>query len=177
VLGSARLTDADSAWAPAEELGRLLAEAGAQVVTGGYGGLMAAVSRGAHSAGGSVVGLAMSGWTKLEPNEWNTEIQWSDTYPERLAALLDSEGVVALDGGVGTLSELAVVWAAAQTEIRRPRIVALGSRWARLLPTLRRELIVDDRDMTLVQLAHTPQEAIELLFAPGEPAEPARPRG
>jgi predicted Rossmann-fold nucleotide-binding protein len=156
----------------------LLGELGADVLTGGYGGLMAAVSRGAHDAGAHVVGLAMSGWTHLDPNAWNTEVQWSDDYPARLGKLLGTDCVLALDGGVGTLSELAVVWAAAQTEPGAPLIVALGERWERLLPALRRELVVDDDDVALVHLARTPQRAVDLIRAARPaPTQPPQARG
>jgi len=57
VLGSARLTENDGWWARAHKLGTLLAAEGFVLVTGGYGGLMAAVSRGAHETGGRVIGL------------------------------------------------------------------------------------------------------------------------
>jgi uncharacterized protein (TIGR00725 family) len=133
VLGSARLGESDPAWAVGHELGRLLADAGFQVMTGGYGGLMAAVSRGAHEAGGHVIGLPMTAWTHLAPNEWNAELVWAEDYPQRLAEMLSCRAVVALDGGIGTLSELAVVWSARQTENGAPVLVAVGDRWRRIL--------------------------------------------
>jgi hypothetical protein len=74
----------------------------------------------------------MTRWTHLKPNEWNVELIWSDGYPERLSELLGCEAVVALDGGVGTLSELAVAWSAAQSEREAPLLVAIGERWRRL---------------------------------------------
>jgi len=176
VLGSARLGPDDEAWAVASELGRLLASAGFVVVTGGYGGLMAAVSQGARAAGGHVVGLPMTAWTHLEPNAWNTDLLWADGYPERLGQLLSCEAVIALDGGVGTLSELAVAWGARQTEEGAPLIVAVGERWSRLLAALREELIVSQRDLDLVHLVATPAAAVELVRGP-PPPRTARARG
>ena len=60
------------------------------------------------------------------------ELIWSDGYPERLSELLGCVAVVALDGGVGTLSELAAAWSAAQSEREAPLLVAIGERWRRL---------------------------------------------
>ena len=176
VLGSARLDEDAPAWARAVELGRLLAEGGATVVTGGYQGLMAAVSRGAHEAGGHVVGLTMSSWTNLRPNEWVAEARASDDYGARLGALLDMDAVVALDGGVGTLSELAVVWAAAQTEPAAPTIIVLGAGWPKLLEAFRSELVIDERDVALISVASTPADAAEAALSAG-PAAHNRPRG
>jgi uncharacterized protein (TIGR00725 family) len=68
VLGSARLTEEDNRWQLAYRLGELLATVGFATITGGYGGLMEAVSRGAHMAGGHVIGLPMRHWTQLAPN-------------------------------------------------------------------------------------------------------------
>jgi uncharacterized protein (TIGR00725 family) len=172
VLGSARLGPDDDAWATAVALGRLLASDGFIIVTGGYDGLMAAVSQGARDAGGHVIGLPMTAWTSLEPNEWNADLLWSGSYPERLGHLLACEAVIALDGGVGTLSELTVAWAARQTEAGAPMIVALGARWERLLGALAETLVVSPRDMDLVHLLRTPEDVLELLRHPPPGDEP-----
>jgi predicted Rossmann-fold nucleotide-binding protein len=137
---------------------------------------MAAVSQGAREAGGHVVGLPMTAWTSLEPNEWNADLLWSGNYPERLGHLLGCEAVIALDGGVGTLSELTVAWAARQTEDDAPLIVALGERWERLLRALADDLVVSERDIDLVHLARTPKDVLELLRDP-PPADEPRARG
>src|SRR5690242_15376949 len=84
VMGSARLTESDEWWGRAHQLGSLLAGKGFVVVTGGYGGLMAAVSRGAHEEGGKVIGLTMQHWANVEPNQWNADLRWSTNYGTRL---------------------------------------------------------------------------------------------
>ena len=117
------------------------------MMTGGYGGLMAVASRAAAEAGGKVIGLPMSGWTNLKPNQWNDELRWSDTYAERLAHLLAADVVVVLDGGIGTLSEAAVVWAALQTEPDAADLVFLGDGWPPVLQSLAAHLVIDDRDL------------------------------
>jgi uncharacterized protein (TIGR00730 family) len=176
VLGSARLDENAPSWPAAAELGRLLAQGGATVVTGGYAGLMAAVSRGAHEAGAHVVGLTMSAWRELQPNAWVTEARASEHYGARLQTLLEMDAVVALDGGVGTLSELAVVWAAAQTEPEAPAIVLLGKAWPPLIDAFRRELVIDERDLALLRVATTPAEAAEAALG-GARAAHHQPRG
>jgi predicted Rossmann-fold nucleotide-binding protein len=129
-------------------------------MTGGYGGLMAVASRAAAEAGGKVIGLPMSGWTALKPNEWNHELRWSDTYPERLAQLLTADAVVVLDGGIGTLSEAAVVWAALQTEPAAADLVFLGAGWSPVLQSLALHLVIDDRDLELVTICADAQLVI-----------------
>src|SRR5712692_9851403 len=166
VLGSARIEPPDPRWEMAHRMGRLLAEHGFAVVTGGYGGLMSAVSQGVHESGGRVIGLPMRHWDKLEPNRWNAELRWSDGYGTRLDHLLRCAGVVALPGGVGTLSEMAVMWAAAQTEPNPPSIVLLGDGWPPLIAAIAANLVVGPDDLELLQIVATPEEAIQALTVP-----------
>jgi uncharacterized protein (TIGR00725 family) len=167
VIGSARLGENTPEWALAEELGRMLGAARATVVTGGYGGLMAAVSKGAAGSGGHVVGLPMRSWSHLAPNEWNHELEWADGYPARLKSLLGCQAVIALDGGVGTLSELAVIWAASQTEPAPLRLVVIGQKWRRLLDAIHECLVVDSRDLALVQVVDSPMAAVDEVLGNG----------
>lgn len=164
VIGSARLSEESPAWKVGEELGRLLAAAGRTVVTGGYGGLMGAVSKGAANADGHVIGLPIRSWTHLAPNQWNSELEWADGYPARLASFLRCQGVVALDGGVGTLSELAVMWAASQTEPAPIRLVVIGERWRRLLDAIGDQLVIDSRDLALIQVVDSPMAAVDAML-------------
>jgi uncharacterized protein (TIGR00725 family) len=153
VLGSAGLPPDDPRYARARELGRLLASAGHAVATGGYGGLMAAVSEGAASAGGHVVGLPVRRWTELRPNPWVAEARWADDHVTRLGLLARCDALVALEGGVGTLAEVAVTWASRQTDPEiTPPLLLVGPLWAELLPVLGRSLLIDPRQFGLVRL-------------------------
>lgn len=165
VLGSARLTENDEWWARAHKLGTLLAAEGFVLVTGGYGGLMAAVSRGAHEMGGRVIGLPMQHWAGIEPNPWNADLRWSSNYGMRLNELLHCDAVIALPGGVGTLSEMAVVWAASQTEKRVLPLVLLGDCWPPVIQSMREHLVVSDVDLSLLRFAASPEEALREIRA------------
>jgi uncharacterized protein (TIGR00725 family) len=173
VLGSARLGLDDPEWELAVSVGRGLADAGCAVMTGGYGGLMSATASGAR--GGVVIGLPMRGWSALTPDPGCTELRWSDSYPERLAALLSCDAVIALDGGVGTMSELAVVWAAAQTEPDAPRVVVVGARWRTILDALAASLVAGPADFELVAWAADAEQAVALALEPA--ATPPGARG
>lgn len=91
----------------AEELGRLLAEAGAVVVCGGLGGVMEAVCRGARSAGGLTLGI-LPGGDRREANPY-VEVAVPTGLGEARNALVvrSADVVVAVAGGYGTLSEIA----------------------------------------------------------------------
>lgn len=177
VLGSARVEPPDPSWEMARHLGALLAQHGYAVVTGGYGGLMAAVSQGASENAGHVIGLPMRHWEKLQPNRWNAELRWSNGYGTRLDHLLRCKGVVALPGGVGTLSEMSVIWAAAQTEPDPPSIVLLGEGWPPLIKAIGDQLVVGPADLKLLQLVDTPEEAVHALTVAIDRSGRPGPRG
>jgi len=121
---------------------------------------MEVASLAAASAGGTVVGLPMRGWDHLTPNRWNHELRWSDTYPQRLAHLLAADAVVALDGGIGTLSEAAVVWAALQTEPVPVDLIFLGTGWPPVIESLAAHLVIDEQDLAHVTVCADPAHAI-----------------
>src|ERR1700694_5698984 len=110
VFGSSRPEDGHADYAEAFELGRALAAAGFAVCTGGYGGVMEGVSRGAREAGGRVLAVTSS-FFKSRANRWVEKETPMATWQERLFELVRlGDGYVACKGGTGTLVELAVVW-------------------------------------------------------------------
>jgi uncharacterized protein (TIGR00725 family) len=149
VLGSARIGEGDPRHDDAQRLGGLLAAQGWTVVTGGYGGLMAAVARGASAAGGRTVGLPMRDWRHLTPDAGCAELRWSASYAERLAHLLATRVAIALPGGIGTLAEAAAVWAAAQTEPGAAQLVLVGPAWGSLMDEFARHLVIGEQDLAL----------------------------
>jgi uncharacterized protein (TIGR00725 family) len=94
----------------AEEVGGGLARAGALVLTGGRGGVMAAASRGARAAGGRTVGvLPGAGAAESPPNEAVEVALYTGMGQARNQVLvLSARAVIAVGGGWGTLSEIAL---------------------------------------------------------------------
>ena len=92
----------------AEEVGRLLAEAGAVVVTGGLGGVMEAASKGAREAGGTTLGI-LPGSDRREANPWVTVAVPTGMGEARNALVVRAaDGLIAVGGEWGTLSEIAL---------------------------------------------------------------------
>jgi hypothetical protein len=106
VVGPGEATPEQAALA--EEVGARLAEAGAVVVTGGLGGVMEAASRGARSKRGMTVGL-LPGDDRDAANGW-VEIAIATGLGELRNGLIvrSVDGAVAIGGGAGTLSEIAL---------------------------------------------------------------------
>jgi uncharacterized protein (TIGR00725 family) len=100
--------DADAGQhAVAEEVGRLLAEAGAIVVTGGHSGVMEAASKGARDAGGTTLGI-LPGVDRGEANQWVTVAVPTGMGEARNALVVRAaDALVAVGGAWGTLSEIA----------------------------------------------------------------------
>lgn len=116
------------------ELGRGLALAGHAVLTGGYGGTMEAVSRGAAEAGGQVIGvtcLEIESWRPVKPNPWVAREVKHATLNQRLLDLVTHcDLAIALPGGVGTLTEVAMAWNLMVVAINPPRpILLVGAGW------------------------------------------------
>src|SRR5271167_713304 len=87
VFGSSRPEDGHADYLEAVELGRALALAGFAVCTGGYGGVMEGVSRGARESGGQVLAVTSS-FFRSRPNRWVHEVTQKGTWQERLFELV-----------------------------------------------------------------------------------------
>ncbi len=108
-----------------------------------------------------MIGLPMQHWVGIKPNQWNIDLRWSSNYGTRMNHILHCDAVIALPGGVGTLSEMAIVWAASQTEGSPLPLVLLGDCWPPVIKSIREHLVVGDVDLNLLRFAGTPEEAIQ----------------
>ena len=134
VFGGSQPKEGDTAYTEAQTLGRLLAERGHAVLTGGYIGTMEAVSRGAAEAGGHVIGVTCADiekWRKVGANRWVKEERRKQTLFERLQALIEGcDAAIALPGGPGTLTEISLTWNLMIIESLPPRpLILVGDGW------------------------------------------------
>jgi len=134
VFGGAQPKEETEAYEEARELGKLLAERGHAVLTGGYMGTMEAVSRGASEAGGHVIGVTcidIEDWRGTAPNQWVKEERRMKSLIERLQALIEGcDAAIALSGGAGTLTEISLMWNLMIVESLPPRpLILVGSGW------------------------------------------------
>jgi uncharacterized protein (TIGR00725 family) len=138
VFGSSRPKDGDAEYEEARALGSALAERGFAVCSGGYGGVMEAVSRGAKDARGKTYGVTAEFFGR-GPNEWiDVEVR-KKGWEERLFELIRiGDGFVACKGGTGTLVELAVVWEMLNKSAMSVKpFVVLGEFWQPILDRVR----------------------------------------
>jgi uncharacterized protein (TIGR00730 family) len=139
VFGSSRPRQGEPDYEDARSLGRALADAGFSVCSGGYGGVMAAVSRGAKERGAQTFGVTADFFTNSKANEWiDVEVRMH-TWQERLFELIDrADAFIACKGGTGTLVELAVVWEMLNKSVITPKPFAtLGNFWEPVIERVR----------------------------------------
>jgi len=166
VFGSARVTEEDAEYVVAVRTGRLLAESGWAVMTGGYHGAMEAASRGAGDAGGHVIGVTVADWIdRSSPNRWVIEERRTPNLIARLAELVAADALIAVGGGIGTLAEVSLAWNLKQRDQALAPLVLVGARWERLMPVLARELVIDEHDLRHVRLVGDPEAAIRVIAA------------
>src|SRR5947209_12549432 len=165
IFGGSKCHESDAEYADARRVGQLLADAGFTICTGGYLGVMEAASRGAHERGGRVLGITMNQF-KSEPNRYLTEKVPSEHFYERLQRLItQSVGYVALRGGMGTVTELSLVWNKLQTRVLEPRpLVLLGRCWPPVIECFRENLVVGEQDVSLLDFVNTAEEAVRVIL-------------
>lgn len=117
VCGPADCTPAEAEWA--RDVGVLLARAGATVLCGGAGGVMAAVARGASSAGGLVIGVRPDADGRT-PDDFSAVLWTGLGQARNVVLVLSADAIIAVGGSWGTLSEVALA-------MRRGRpVISLG---------------------------------------------------
>jgi uncharacterized protein (TIGR00730 family) len=169
VFGSSRPRESDAEYEEARDLGRILATNGFSVCSGGYGGVMAAVSRGAKEGGGKTYGVTAE-FFNARANSWiDVEVRVS-TWQERLFELIRlAHGFVACKGGTGTLVELAVVWEMVNKSVMTGKpLSVLGQFWSPIIECVRSVELAHgspwgEANERLIHVAATPQEAADHL--------------
>jgi len=170
VFGGSQPKEGDTAYEEARNLGRLLAQRGHVVLNGGYIGTMEAVSRGASEAGGHVIGVTcedIEKWRAVGVNRWVKEERKYKTLMERLKALVEEcDAAIALPGGPGTLTEIALTWNLMIVEsLRRRPLVLVGDGWQSVFGQVFEKLgkYTSDKQRDLLQFASDVETAVQLL--------------
>ncbi len=169
VFGASDVGPGDPTYEIGLRCGRLLADSGFAVATGGYAGLMEAVSRGAREADGRVIGVTVPSVfiDRDGGNPHLTEETRAESLLERIHELAEgSSASIALPGSLGTATELLAAWNLAYVTRygnSEPKpVVAVGEPWATLVPLLAGTLGTDG---SLVTLVSTVEEAVEAVAA------------
>jgi uncharacterized protein (TIGR00730 family) len=170
VFGSSQPREDDTVYLEAMELGRLLAQRGHTVLTGGYIGTMEAVSRGAKEAGGHVIGVTcedIETWRKVRANSWVMEEIKKKTLEERLHILIhESDAALALPGGPGTLAEISLMWNLMVVEsLHRRPLILIGDGWQSVFDQFFKGLdaYIPAHQREILKFAQDAHTAVEML--------------
>lgn len=171
VFGSARFQEDHRYYKLAETVGRLLAESGFTVLTGGGPGIMEAANRGAKSVGGRSVGCNIVLPREQHPNPFVDvwlEFEWF--FVRKLMLRKYSYAFIAMPGGFGTLDEIIEVATLIQTrKMRNFPVIMMGVEfWQPLIAFMEERLIaektIEPRDLERLILTDSPEEAVERVL-------------
>jgi hypothetical protein len=170
VFGSARFLEGHPYYDLARQVGHKLAERGFTVMTGGGPGLMEAANRGAKEVGGLSVGCNIHLPKEQKPNAYlDRFVEFEHFFVRKVMLVKYSQAFVVMPGGLGTLDEVFEAATLMQTKkIESFPIVAISSEFWRSLwdfieDTLIAKGTIDPHDIQLLDLAETPEEAIEII--------------
>ena len=170
VFGSARFAEGHRYYELARDLGRGLAEAGYNVITGGGPGIMEAANRGAKEAGGVSLGCNIQLPMEQKPNPYLDHfIEFEHFFIRKVMLVKYSSAFVVMPGGFGTLDEAFEVITLIQTEkLDAFAIVSMGHEfWGKLAEFIEQTMIaegtISPNDVRLIQPAETVAEAIRTI--------------
>jgi hypothetical protein len=171
VFGSARTAENNEFYQAAVETGRLLAEAGFEVITGGGPGIMEAANRGAFEAGKVSVGCNIELPFEQKPNPYQTKfLTFKYFFVRKTVFIKYSNAYIIFPGGFGTMDELFEALTLIQTrKIRNFPVVLFGSQyWKGLLTwltsTMLNEKNINPEDLGLIHLTDSPKDAVDFII-------------
>lgn len=173
IFGSARTPDTDLYYDQARRLGRVLAEKGFAVITGGGPGIMEAANRGVHEAGGTSVGLNITLPHEQKANPYLTIRMDYHYFFARLVMFVKYAcSFVCFPGGYGTLHEFFNSMTLIQTgKAERFPVVLIGHEyWDGMIRWMEKTLLrqsypkIDPQDLFLYTVTDRIEEALEIIL-------------
>jgi uncharacterized protein (TIGR00730 family) len=172
LFGSARVKEGSAPYESARSVGKLFAERGWAVVTGGGSGVMEGANRGAQEGKGLSVGFNIVLPHEQAPNPY-TDISYTfdHFYARKVCFVRPSEGFVIFPGGFGTLDELYEALTLIQTGTIRhfPVVLYDTGYWREMIDWIRSDLLangmVSPDDLDLLHPTDDPEEAVDYVLA------------
>jgi uncharacterized protein (TIGR00730 family) len=165
VFGSAHPKVGDEEYEIAYKLGKILGQAGFSVCSGGFQGIMDAVSKGATENGGDAIGVTVDLFTAM-PSKYLTEEIKCDTLLGRIEKMVElGDAYIILNGGTGTLVEFSIVWEYVNKKLMSAKpILAHGKMWKPLIDEIDKRMVFENRQTGIVKYLNNIEECeTELL--------------
>ena len=162
IFGSSKPTDNEDQYIIAYDIGKQLALSGFDICTGGFNGIMEAASKGAVEGGGQAIGVTVNLWKRNTNTHVTKEIKCS-TLLERINKLIElGDGFVVLQGGTGTLLELAAVWEYINKGLMETKPIACHSAiWKKIVAEMHQQMKLEGRNTDLVKTFGTTEEIVK----------------
>lgn len=165
VFGSSVPKEGDEEYEAAYKLGQLLGKANINVCNGGNLGIMDAVSRGANEQGVEVIGITVSTFV-VQPTKYLTKEIKCNSLLERIQKLIDfGDAYIVLQGGTGTLLELATVWEFMNKNIMRKKPIVCHSKyWIDIVGIINQQLKREGKGYDLVKSYYDIEECANYII-------------
>jgi len=170
IFGSTRVKPGDEGYKKAEQIGRLLAENGFGVITGGGPGVMEAANKGAASAGGNSIGLNIEIPLEQKANPYaNVTLHFRYFFVRKVMFVKYAVAYIILPGGFGTMDELFEAVTLIQTHKIKPfPVILVGSNyWKGLLGWMKEVVLKEGKispsDLEILQLIDEPAEIVKTI--------------
>ncbi|MBN1301488.1 MAG: LOG family protein [Melioribacteraceae bacterium] len=166
VFGSSQPVPGDEEYETAYGLGLLLGEAGLSVCTGGYQGIMDAVSKGAAEKGQEAIGITVDLFNAVPSRYLTKNIECHSLF-ERIQKLIESgDAYIILRGGTGTLVELSIAWEMVNKRLIKKKPVAChGSMWEPLINLMDKRMKMENRETGLVAYFESIDRCVEYIIS------------
>jgi len=170
IFGSTRIRPVDEVYQRAEQIGKLLAESGFAVITGGGPGVMEAANKGAISAGGKSIGLNIELPLEQKPNPYtNITLNFRYFFVRKVMFVKYAVAYIILPGGFGTMDELLESITLIQTKKIKPfPVILVGSNyWRGFLEWIKEVVLkegkISSADLDILQLIDEPGDIIRAI--------------
>ena len=182
IYGSARLKPESPYYQLTIEIAQKFSDAGFAVISGGGPGIMEAANKGAHAGKSPSVGLNIELPHEQSGNQWqDISLRFRHFFTRKVTFVKNSDAVIVMPGGFGTLDELAEVLTLIQTKKSRhvPIILVGGEFWEGLLAWFKNSLtpmgLINPTDMDLMQVIDDPDQVLEAVLKFYEDRDEAEP--
>ena len=170
IFGSTRIRPGDEVYQKAEQIGKLLAENGFSVITGGGPGAMEAANKGAFSAGGKSIGLNIELPLEQKPNPYtNITLNFRYFFVRKVMFVKYAVAYIVLPGGFGTMDELLESITLIQTQKIKPfPVILVGSNyWRGFLDWIKEVVLkegkISSAELDILQLIDEPEEIVRTI--------------
>lgn len=164
VFGSSKPLPGEEEYETAYQLGKLLGKAGFSVCTGGYQGIMDAISKGACEFNVDVIGVTVDLFSAQPSKHLTKQIHCNSLF-ERIEKLIElGDAYIILRGGTGTLVELTIAWELMNKNLIEHKPIAChGEMWRRIIQPMEERIKYEKRETGLVQCFNSIEECFNFI--------------